>query len=106
MSRNSRPGTGAGAFAQSVTDWAATVFRGASVFPHQEARDSDARPVAGPVAALSGLTAFRDHPGRRRMPRIELRWMETVGGATVALPIGMFWAIIDMRTTLATLGGG
>ena len=40
------------------------------------------------------------------MPRIELRWMEAIGGATVALPIGMFWAIIDMRTTLATLGGG
>ena len=38
--------------------------------------------------------------------RTELRWMEAIGGVIIALLIGLFWSVIDIRTTLAALGGG
>jgi hypothetical protein len=38
--------------------------------------------------------------------RTELRWMKAIGGVIIALLIGLFWAVIDMRTTLAALAVG
>lgn len=38
--------------------------------------------------------------------RTELRWMKAIGGAIIALLIGPFWAVIDMRTTIAALASG
>ncbi len=36
--------------------------------------------------------------------KTELRWMKAIGGVIIALLIGLYWSVIDMRTTLATLG--
>ena len=38
--------------------------------------------------------------------RTELRWMKAIGGVIIALLIGLFWAVIDMRTTIAALASG
>ena len=38
--------------------------------------------------------------------KTELRWMKAIGGVIIALLIGLFWSVIDMRTALAALGGG
>ncbi len=39
-------------------------------------------------------------------PRTDLRWMKATGGVIIALLIGPFWAVIDLRTTLASLAIG
>ncbi len=35
--------------------------------------------------------------------KTELRWMKAIGGVIIALLIGLFWSVIDMRTTLTHL---
>ena len=44
--------------------------------------------------------------GEMTEPRAELRWMKASDGVINAFLIGPFWAVIDMRPTLAALASG